>query len=92
MRGGTAALALSWSVCIVMLVAPALGRCDPGHIFINGLGAFLGAFVLLESLLTHRIFKNLFFIAFGTAFSIGLPILNLHIMSPNIIMQLQNTD
>ena len=45
-HGARASLLLGWSTLIVILVAPALGRCDFGHILCNGIGAFLGAFLL----------------------------------------------
>ena len=45
-HGARASLVLGWSTLIVILVAPALGRCDFGHILCNGIGAFLGAFLL----------------------------------------------
>jgi hypothetical protein len=48
-RGTTAALALGWAALVTIFVAPALGRCDPGHIFCNGLGAFLGTAALLQN-------------------------------------------
>lgn len=45
-HGARASLVLGWSTLVVILVAPALGRCDFGHILCNGVGAFLGAFLL----------------------------------------------
>ncbi|MEN6558339.1 MAG: hypothetical protein ABFC54_09200 [Thermoguttaceae bacterium] len=38
---------LAWIAMALMCVAPALGRCDFGHVLFNGLGIFLMTFVVL---------------------------------------------
>lgn len=52
-RTNCAALAIGWAIITLILAAPALGRCDPAHVFCNGLGAFIGCFVLLQSSATR---------------------------------------
>jgi hypothetical protein len=47
----TASVQAGWAAATVVLAASALGRADFGHIFWNGLGAFLAAPAIL---LTHR--------------------------------------
>jgi hypothetical protein len=44
----SAALSAGWSLLALVLVAPAFGRADFGHVFWNGIGAFLLCFALAE--------------------------------------------
>jgi hypothetical protein len=71
-RSPGAALAAGWAAIATIFVAPALGRCDPGHVLCNGLGAFLACLILLQLSHVHsrRIYRTLLALCF-----IGLPML-----------------
>lgn len=62
-----AAMSLAWAVLVVLTISPALGRCDPGHVLINGLGAFLMTMAVMAKY-RPRLFPNYalaFFFLFG---------------------------
>jgi hypothetical protein len=55
---------VSLIVISIPMLAAALGRCDPGHIFLNGIGFFLAAAIYLSSSPhTWRLYRNTFIFA-----------------------------
>lgn len=70
-QGPQASLTLAWAAMITLLAAPALGRCDGGHIFCNGLGAFIAFFALLPE--RPQAVRWLTYGAFAAVFTAGLP-------------------
>lgn len=50
----------SLAMCVLtgLLILPALSRCDPGHVFLNGLGVFLVGIAVLAHLPDQRWFKR----------------------------------
>lgn len=74
-KGEGAALALSWAALATIFAAPALGRSDPGHLFCNGLGVFLGACLLLQNAERRKL--PIYQGAFALLFSFGLPLIAL---------------
>lgn len=57
-------------VLVVLLIPPALGRADPGHIFWNGLGLFVLTFAVISKISRQyfKIYSILFFAIFFSAF------------------------
>jgi len=85
-RGTGSALALAWAVCITIFIAPALGHCDPGHIFVYGLGAFIGAAILLQNSPNFQSLKRIAYIYLLVLFSVGVPVLSIYVFYPRISM------
>jgi len=66
-RGPLAALACSWALLALVFAAPSLGRSDPGHVFCNGLGVFLGGFWLLNTIAARQLrwYQSVFALLFS---------------------------
>lgn len=68
-RDADGPLCLALAVASTLFVAPALGRCDPGHVYWNGIVVFVVSAALLVRI-SPRIAVG-YLAAFGVVFSIG---------------------
>ncbi len=62
-------LSLAFTVAATLFIAPALGRCDPGHVYWNGIGVFVIAAALLVRVSPRA--GAAYLGAFGVIFTLG---------------------
>jgi hypothetical protein len=82
------------SIALILLVAiyipAAMGRCDPGHIFFDGLLIFTIAFISLAK--NEPIYFKVYALLFALVFLIGMPFSDINMYYPVISKYFHQTD